>query len=108
MMVNMNINDAISAYNRVSNNAGVGGLSGNDKTGKTDESGFGALLRAGLDQAVDTQYKSEKVSAQAVMGKASMTDVVQAVNDAEMTLQTVIAVRDKIIDAYQRIMQMPI
>ena len=53
-----------------------------------------------------TQYKSEKVSAQAIMGKASMTDVVQAVNDAEMTLQTVIAVRDKIIDAYQRIMQM--
>ena len=104
----MNVNNAISAYNRMAGNAALGGVSGNDQTGKSDESGFGALLRAGLEQAVETQYNSEKVSAQAVMGKASMTDVVQAVGDAEMTLQTVIAVRDKIIDAYQRIMQMPV
>lgn len=107
-MANININDAISAYNRVSNNATLGGIGGDDKSGKTDESGFASLLRAGIDKAVDTQYKSEKVSADAIMGKASMTDVIQAVNDAEVTLQTVIAVRDKIIDAYQRIMQMPV
>jgi flagellar hook-basal body complex protein FliE len=33
--------------------------------------------------------------------------VVEAVNAAELTLQTVVAVRDRIIGAYQEIMRMP-
>jgi flagellar hook-basal body complex protein FliE len=33
--------------------------------------------------------------------------VVEAVNAAEITLQTVVAVRDRIITAYQEIMRMP-
>ena len=37
-----------------------------------------------------------------------MVNVVNAVNQAELTLDTVVAVRDKVITAYQSIMQMPI
>jgi flagellar hook-basal body complex protein FliE len=43
-----------------------------------------------------------------VMGTADPTDVVQAVNSADMTLQTVVAIRDKMIGAYQDILRMPI
>jgi flagellar hook-basal body complex protein FliE len=58
--------------------------------------------------AIDTMKNSEKVSADAVMGKANLIDVTQAVSSAKLTLDTVVAVRDNVIEAYQRIMQMPI
>jgi flagellar hook-basal body complex protein FliE len=40
--------------------------------------------------------------------KAELVDVVTAVTQAEITLETVTAVRDKVISAYQDIMRMPI
>ena len=50
----------------------------------------------------------EQMSARAVTGEASLPEVVQAVNAAELTLSTVVAVRDRLITAYQEIMRMPI
>ena len=43
----------------------------------------------------------------AAVGKADLNDVVQAVTNAEVTLQTVTAVRDKVLNAYQEILRMP-
>ena len=45
---------------------------------------------------------------QAVQGQGSMIDMVTAVSSAEASLQTVVAVRDQVIQAYQEIMRMPI
>jgi flagellar hook-basal body complex protein FliE len=70
--------------------------------------GFGDLLRSALQDGIDAAKKSEQMSAQAVAGKADVTDVVTAVNNAEMALDTVVAVRDRVISAYQEIMRMPI
>jgi flagellar hook-basal body complex protein FliE len=47
-------------------------------------------------------------SQQAATGKGDIVNVVSAVNQAELTLDTVVAVRDKVIQAYQTVMQMPI
>ena len=77
-------------------------------SGNEDKVSFGSLLRSGIEEVVDTQKKSETISAAAVTGKADITDVVKATNEAEITLQTMVAVRDKIIAAYQDIMRMPI
>jgi flagellar hook-basal body complex protein FliE len=41
-------------------------------------------------------------------GKANMVDVVTAVSETEVAIDAVVAVRDKIIAAYQDIMKMPI
>ena len=46
--------------------------------------------------------------ASAVQGQGSLIDVVTAVSSAEASLETVIAVRDQVIQAYQEIMRMPI
>lgn len=46
--------------------------------------------------------------ARAHSGAADLTDVVTAVGKAELTLQTVVAVRDKVIQAYQEVLRMPI
>lgn len=69
---------------------------------------FGDILKTSLNSAIDAQHTSEKVSAAALVGKASMTDVLQAVNSAELALNTVLAIRDKVVTAYQSIMQTPI
>jgi len=43
-----------------------------------------------------------------VTGKADLTAVTQAVNNAEIALQAVLAVRDKVISAYQDISKLAI
>ncbi len=76
--------------------------------GEGDSFSFGSLVKSAIDHVAKTQKTSESMSAQAVLGKADLTDVVQAVTDAELTLQTVMTVRDRLIGAYQEIMRMPI
>ena len=43
-----------------------------------------------------------------IAGKADIQDVVLAVSNAEMALETVVAVRDTAIKAYKEIMQMTV
>lgn len=96
---------AISAYANTAKIAGgAGGIEARDNKGGES---FADMIKAGVQELVDTQKTSEAVSAQAVTGKADLTDVVRAVTEAEITLQTVVAVRDKMIAAYQEIMRMP-
>ena len=70
--------------------------------------GFGDLLQQSVQSAIDTQKQGEAASLSAVTGKADLTSVVAAVNNAELTLQTVIAVRDKVLSAYTDIMHMSV
>ena len=69
---------------------------------------FGDLLQKSAGESVKTGDQSEKQSLLATAGKANVTDVVQAVSAAEVTLQAVTAVRDRVVSAYQEIMRMPI
>jgi flagellar hook-basal body complex protein FliE len=71
-------------------------------------SAFGALLEQTLSEAVDAGHKGEAIATAAVSGQTSLQEVVEAVNAAELTLQTVVAVRDRMIAAYQEILRMPI
>ncbi len=73
-----------------------------------DGASFSDMMKKTAADAVDTMKAGEKASADAIIGKADLTDVVQAVTNAELTLQTVMAVRDRMLNAYQEIMRMPI
>jgi flagellar hook-basal body complex protein FliE len=44
----------------------------------------------------------------AANGKANMVDVVTAVAESEVAIDTLVSVRDKVISAYEEIMKMPI
>ena len=52
--------------------------------------------------------KGEQASLQAATGKADLAQVTEAVNNAEVAVQTVSAMRDRVVAAYQDIMRMPI
>ena len=69
---------------------------------------FGDILKSKAVQAVDTLRAGEQASAKAVTGEASLPEVVQAITASELTLQTVVAVRDRLVTAYQEIMRMPV
>ena len=69
---------------------------------------FGDVLKTSILDSIQTMKGGEQMSAKAVTGEASLPEVVQAVNAAELTLSTVVAVRDRLINAYQEIMRMPI
>lgn len=71
-------------------------------------SSFASLLAQNLTDAVVAGRRSETITQQAAIGTADLQDLVEAVNAAELSLQSVVAVRDRIIGAYQDIMRMPI
>lgn len=69
---------------------------------------FTELVEDKVGAAIGANRKAESVSLDAINGKADMVDLVTAMNNAEMTLQTVVAVRDRVVQAYQDILKMPI
>jgi len=91
---------ALQAYRNVESGAqGGGALSGG---------GFSAALTRAISGAVDTMRTAETQSMKAIGGGGNITEVVTAVAKAELTLQTTVAVRDRVVQAYQDIMRMPI
>lgn len=69
---------------------------------------FGDLLSSSLDDALKSTRAGEQAMAMGAAGKGEMVDVVTAVANAETSMETVIALRDRVISAYQDIMRMPI
>lgn len=69
---------------------------------------FQQLLQGAITDAVSASKTSEQMMAAHAAGKAELVDVVTAVSSAETSLETVMAVRDQVIQAYQEIMRMPI
>jgi flagellar hook-basal body complex protein FliE len=69
---------------------------------------FSDFLSGAVKDSINTIQSGEKAAQAQVTGNANIVDVVNSVNAAELTLDTVVAVRDKVVAAYQSIMNMPI
>ena len=76
--------------------------------GAEDATSFAELVASGLEDAIGTQKNAEAISEQAVIGKADINDVILAVQNADMVLNTVVAIRDKVVGAYQDVLRMAI
>lgn len=72
------------------------------------ESGFAEMLQSAMQEAVQVNRAAETQMAAQAQGRAELVDVVTAVAQAEVSLETVIGVRDQMITAYQEILRMPI
>lgn len=69
---------------------------------------FSATVDRAVRDAVSTGHTAEVEATQAIAGKGNLTEVVTALSKAELTLQTVTTIRDKVVQAYQDVMKMPI
>jgi flagellar hook-basal body complex protein FliE len=96
---------AVSAAYQAASKMGAGAAS---SAAAPSGPGFGDFLTSAMKDAIGSMKGGEQAAAQQAAGKGDMVSVVNAVNQAELTLDTVVAVRDKVITAYQSIMQMPI
>ena len=77
-------------------------------TGAAPGADFGATLARTLEGAAQSGHAAETQAMQAISGEGNLTQVVTALSQAELTLQTATAVRDRVVQAYQDIMKMPI
>jgi flagellar hook-basal body complex protein FliE len=69
---------------------------------------FSASLEQAMEQAAEVGHTADKQSMKAISGDGNLTEVVTALSRAQLTLATVTTIRDKVVQAYQDIMKMPI
>lgn len=100
--------DAVSAYGRVlgTTKPSIPEIeTGSDVGGG---GGFGGMIEKLVTEAASNMRSAETASAKQVAGKGDLIDVVTAVGAAETALDTVVAVRDRMVNAYSEIMRMQI
>jgi flagellar hook-basal body complex protein FliE len=65
------------------------------------------LAQAARDVA-ETVRRGEAVATQAVSGTGDVQSVVEALTATELALQTAVTVRDRVVEAYQEVLRMPV
>ena len=88
---------------RLSETAGQGA-----SVAATDAKSFAATLADAAKNAVGTVQGGEQAALQGLAGTMDTHQVVAAMTRAELTIQATIAVRDKMVQAYQELMRMPV
>ncbi len=72
---------------------------------RTEESSGFARAAASF---VDTLRQGEKTATEGVAGRADAHSVVSALAASELAVQTAVTMRDKVVEAYQEILRMPV
>ncbi len=104
----VSMNAALNAYRSAAQSVESKGQNESRASSVQPGQAFTDLLKDNLTEAVSAGKNSEQMSILALQGKADLRDVVNAVANAETALQTVVAVRDKVLSAYQEILKMTI
>jgi flagellar hook-basal body complex protein FliE len=76
--------------------------------GESSGPSFGSLLKDAIGTVVDAGKKSDAQQQAMANGKANIVDVVTAVSETEVAVEAMVSVRDRMIQAYEEIMRMPI
>jgi len=95
---------AAAAYKSISGLEG-GGLAPASPVSGADD--FAQILSSQLGAIVDQGRAAEAGAAGLITGKAEIVDVVTAVAETEVAMETLVTLRDKVISAYEEIMRMP-
>jgi flagellar hook-basal body complex protein FliE len=101
-MISSNVTGA-AAYAAIQN-----GITGATPPPAASGGSFGEVLQGAISNLTELGHAADAKSLQAMSGGGNLTDVVMAVSKAEMALQASVAVRDKVISAYQDIMRMAV
>jgi flagellar hook-basal body complex protein FliE len=101
---------AASAYSNAAKLINQGGLlpASNVSTVAPQGTDFAKMLSDTVQSVVDTGKASDKKALDLVNGKADVVDVVTSVSQTQIAVEGMVAVRDRVITAYEEIMRMPI
>lgn len=83
---------------------------GGGKVSESDTQGFGNLLKQAVNAVNDTQMKSAELQTAYEMGDPSvdLTEVMIQMQKSSVSFEAMTQVRNKMVTAYQDIMNMPI
>jgi flagellar hook-basal body complex protein FliE len=95
---------AIRAYRSVDQGAAGSSADG----GAASAPDFGAVLGQALQGVVATGKAADAQAMAALAGGGDLTSTVTALSKADLALQTTVAIRDRVVQAYQDILKMPI
>ena len=103
-MSDMNVSQVLAQMRTMSLQAG--GQEVPESAGNTD---FSALLQQSIAAVNDTQQSAGKMTEAFETGAAniSLADVMVATQKASVSFQAMLQVRNKLVDAYQEVMNMP-
>lgn len=85
-------------------NASPANVLGSSKPGPS----FGSLVENAIAGITEQGHATDTKAMQLAAGKADLVDVVTAVAETEVAVETLVSVRDKVIQAYEEIFRMPI
>lgn len=103
------VTSALSAYTDAAKKlSGLGSVSGAPGTPGAQGLSFAELVENTGRGNLALSRNAEGLSAAGIHGSADLADVVTAVSNAEVALQTVLSIRDRVVSAVQEIMRMPI
>ena len=99
---------AAGAYAAIQNIGAKGAMAKAAPVANPQGMNFGSLLSSTLDSVGEAGRRADTQALAVAGGKANVVDVVTAVAESETALQTMVAVRDRMISAYEEIMRMQI
>jgi flagellar hook-basal body complex protein FliE len=88
--------------------AGAPGAVAELGSAKTSAASFADVLGQSFSSALSTIQGGESAAIQSLQGSMAPAKVVEAVMGAQRTLQSALAIRDKVVAAWQEIARMPI
>lgn len=107
--MSLTVMDAARAYGRpIGGIAPTGPARSSETPAQGAEGNFGDMVSAMVGSTASALGKAETASLRQIAGKGDLIDVVTAMGAAESALDTMIAVRDKVVSAYGEIMRMQI
>jgi flagellar hook-basal body complex protein FliE len=71
-------------------------------------SGFGEMLSNAVQSLDRTTRATDQRTAAMAAGRADLIDVVTAVAETEVAIESLVAVRDRVVQSYEEIMRMQI
>lgn len=102
------MNAALSAYNTAAKLADAGAKPEAPPAASPATPDFAKILGEAVQQVEESGRASENAQRALLEGKGSMVDVVTSVAQTQVAVEGLVAVRDRVISAYQQIMNMPI
>lgn len=72
-----------------------------------EEGGTNLFARAAQDFA-ETMKQSEEIATQAMTSNADPHALVEALANTQLAVETAVTVRDRVVEAYQEILRMPV
>ncbi|MEL6220270.1 MAG: flagellar hook-basal body complex protein FliE [Pseudomonadota bacterium] len=86
----------------------LGDATATTETAEREGPSFAETLARAAQEITQTIQRGEQVADQAVSGQGDVQSVVEALSATEMALQTAVTVRDRVVEAYQDVLRMPV